>query len=310
MSGRFKSPATAGEFARIAGAGYEAVIAPVFGGRLVSCRHRGRPVVRETPPAVLAEPKAYGFAGFPLMPYSGPLFGHGFCFGGVKHRLDRNVPEEPTATHGDAWVNAFEVAHRDASSLVLTYDHRPREGAFPFRFRGTLRYGLSASGLTIGLEVRNLDHRLMPAGIGYHPYFPKPPGTRLSFDAVALWPPDAPEAVTLGCGPIEPGLDFGPGQDVSDIVADRLYEGWDGRAVIDYGDGARTVITAGGALDKLQLYSAWDYDYVCVEPVSNANDGFNRSEAGVPCHGVRVLEPGRTLEGAFSIAADNREGRA
>ena len=92
---------------------------------------------------------------------------------------------------------------------------------------------------------------------------------------------------------------FGEGPDVSEMVVDRLYEGWDGRATLEYPDELRTVITADGALDKLQIYSAWDYPYVCVEPVSNANDGFNRMAAGVPSHGVRVLEPNRSIEGSI-----------
>ena len=67
--------------------------------------------------------------------------------------------------------------------------------------------------------------------------------------------------------------------------------------------GIRTMIEADGVLDKMQIYSAWDYPYVCVEPVSNANDGFNRMAAGVPSHGVRVLDPGRAIEGTVRIFA-------
>ena len=51
----------------------------------------------------------------------------------------------------------------------------------------------------------------------------------------------------------------------------------------------------------MQIYDAWDYPYLCVEPVSNANDGFNRMAEGVPCHGVAVLEPGRSLTGRIRI---------
>jgi aldose 1-epimerase len=141
----------------------------------------------------------------------------------------------------------------------------------------------------------------MPAGLGIHPYFPKHPGTRLHFVSLGVWPPDAPEAVALGCQPLTEGLDFAVGPDVSEIVIDRLYEGWDGRAELIADDGFRTVIEADGALDKLQVYSAWDYPYVCVEPVSNANDGFNRMAAGVPSHGVRVLEPNHSIEGTVRI---------
>jgi aldose 1-epimerase len=64
------------------------------------------------------------------------------------------------------------------------------------------------------------------------------------------------------------------------------------------------VIAADGALDKLHVYSAWDYPYVCVEPVSNANDGFNRMAAGVPGHGIRVIDPGRSIEGEVRIFAE------
>jgi len=48
-------------------------------------------VVPETPDEVIAKPVVYGFAGFPLMPYSGPMFGPGFSFGGEDHVLARNV---------------------------------------------------------------------------------------------------------------------------------------------------------------------------------------------------------------------------
>ncbi len=67
-------------------------------------------------------------------------------------------------------------------------------------------------------------------------------------------------------------------------------------------DGFRICIDADGVLDKLQVYSAWDYPYVCVEPVSNTNDGYNRMAAGVPSHGVRILEPNRAIEGSVRIS--------
>ena len=188
-------------------------------------------------------------------------------------------------------------------------DHEPEAGTFPFRFRGHVRYALSDSGLSILLRVTSRDHRPMPAGIGIHPYFPKHPGTRLRFDAVGVWPADSPEVVGEGCQQLAEGLSFREGPDVSEMVVDRLYEGWDGRAELTVGNGVRTVVEADGALDKLQIYSAWDYPYVCVEPVSNANDGFNRMAAGVPGHGVRVLEPGRSIEGAIRIFIDPGEAR-
>jgi aldose 1-epimerase len=303
---RFLQPTETGPLVTLEYGSYTLTVAPGFGARMVSFRHAGRDILRPTPDAVLAQPLVYGFAGFPLMPYSGPLFGPGFSFAGITHTLARNVREEPTATHGESWIRPFEIRDRSKSALALEMTHEPTPGTIPFRFRGEVRYSLSDSGLAVLLRVTSRDHRPMPAGLGIHPYFPKHPGTRLRFASMGVWPPDAPEAVALGCQPLTEGLDFSDGPDVSMMVIDRLYEGWDGGAELIAADGFRTVIEADGALDKLQIYSAWDYPYVCVEPVSNANDGFNRMAAGVPSHGVRVLEPNRSIEGTVRIFVADR----
>ncbi len=301
MGLRFRQPTKTGDLVALEHGAYKLVVAPQFGARIVSFTHNGRDILRPTTKASLAQPKVYEFAGFPLMPYSGPLFGPGFTFAGNYYALDRTVREEPTATHGDAWIAPFRITAQSASTIALQYDHAPEEGTYPFRFRGDVGFELSDAGLLLTLKVTSRDHRLMPAGIGYHPYFPRPAGTQLRFEAVGVWPADAPEVVGEPCGPLIEGLSFRDGPDVSEMVVDRLYEGWDGRAELRYPDGAVTVVTADGALDKLQIYSAWDYPYVCVEPVSNANDGFNRMAANVPSHAIRILEPNRAIEGSIRI---------
>lgn len=306
MTTRFRQPETTGPLVTLTHGPFELVAAPGFGARIVSFRKSGRDILRPTPESIIRKPKVYEFAGFPLMPYSGPLFGPGFTFAGVDHVLSRTVREEPSATHGDAWIAPFTIAKQTASMVSLAFEHVPEAGTFPFRYTCLVCFELSDAGLAITLRLTSRDHRRMPAGIGFHPYFPKPKGTRLTFDAVGVWPADAPEAVTQGCGPLIEGLSFRDGPDVSEMVVDRLYEGWDGKAALDYADGHSTIVTADGALDKMQIYSAWHYPYVCVEPVSNANDGFNRMAHGVPSHGVRILEPGRSIEGTIRINSGDR----
>ena len=306
MKLKFRQPSATGPLVTLDHGDYRLVVAPHFGARIVSFTYRGRDVLRPTMEASLAKPKVYEFAGFPLMPYSGPLFGPGFRFAGEDFVLDRTVREEPSATHGDAWIAPFRTVSQAGDKLVLHYEHEPAQGTFPFRFRGEIDYAVSADGLAILLRVTSRDHRPVPAGIGFHPYFPRPAGTILQFEAVGVWPADAPEAVNLPCGPLSEGLSFRDGADVSEMVVDRLYEGWDGRAELAYRDGFRVAVTGDGVLDKLQLYSAWDYPYVCVEPVSNANDGYNRMAAGVSSHGIRVLEPNRSIEGTIRIFAEGR----
>lgn len=279
----------------------EVVVAPECGARLCAYRVEGRDVLRPATEAVLESAFPYGFSAFPLMPYSGPIFGDGFTFDGTFHALSRNVPAEPTATHGEGWIRPWNVLEKSANAIRLRLDFSPGDGSFPFAWRGDITYGLAGGRLNATLSLTNRDYRPMPAGMGIHPYFPKAPGTRLAFDATGLWPADAPEAVGLGAGPIVPGLDFRQGQDVGPIVLDRCYEGWDGRATLTAPDGVRTVIEADPVFGKLQVYDAWDYPYICVEPVTNANDGFNRAALGVPGHAVAVLSPGQSLTGSLSI---------
>lgn len=301
MSGLFRLPARAGELLTLKRGAYELVLAPECGARIITFRSDGRDVLRPASPEALEDARIDGFAGFPLMPYSGPIFGGGFQFAGQWYPLARTVREEPTATHGEGWIRPWTVQSQTNERVVLSVDHRPEPGTFPFAWRGRLDFALVSDGLIIDLDLTCRDHRPMPAGIGFHPYFPKPAGTRLQFEATGVWPPDAPEAVDLPCGPLEPGLDFHDGPDASAIVIDRCFEGWDGRAEVIWPDGARGVVQAEGALTKLQIYDAWDYPYLCVEPVSNANDGFNRMARGVACHGVALLEPGRRLLGRIQI---------
>ena len=281
----------------------ELVCAPECGARLLALRVDGRDVLRPASAAAVRSPSAYGFAAFPLLPYSGPIFGGGFCFAGEWRPLARNVATEPTATHGEGWISPWRIEAVDERAVTLVTDYAPAAQAFPFAWRGQLQLSLAPGRLAVVMTLVNRDHRPMPAGLGLHPYFPKEPGTRLQFDCTGVWPPDAPEAATSGCGPLEGGLDFTTGQDVAPMVVDRCFEGWDGRASLTAPDGFVTRIEADEVFGKLQVYSAWDYPYVCVEPVTNANDGFNRAAHGVPGHAVAVLAPGRRLTGTITISA-------
>ena len=115
----FSLPST-GALATLRHAGTELVVAPDCGARLCAFRVDGRDILRPATAAVLEDGFYYGFAAFPLMPYSGPIFGDGFSFGGAFHPLARTVPAEPTATHGEGWIRKWEVvgAIREQDQLV------------------------------------------------------------------------------------------------------------------------------------------------------------------------------------------------
>lgn len=301
----FELPAV-GKLATLSDGGTELAVAPECGARIVSFRVDGRDILRPASAEAFSSGMPYGFAAFPLMPYSGPIFGDGFRFAGEWYPLARNVHMEPTATHGEAWIKPWRTTTRSETSIALTVDYYPTSVSFPFAWRGEMTFSLEPGRLTVAMSLTNRDHRPMPAGLGIHPYFPKEPGTILQFDCTGVWPSDAPEAVNQGCLPLEPGLDFRAGQDIDPIVLDRCFEGWDGKATLTAPDGFTTTIEADATFGKLQIYDAWNYPYICIEPVTNANDGFNRAALNVPGHSVVVLEPGRSLAGTVTIRAESR----
>jgi len=282
---------------------WELVIVPGFGARIVSLRFEGRDVMRPTAADKLEDGLCYGFAGFPLVPYCGPTFGKGFLWEGRFVALARNVVEEPTHTHGDGWLNPWTVAERNDHSCRLIYLHQPEASGWPWRYRAELIYRLVDTGLEIAMSLRNVDSQSAPAGLGFHPYFPRPKGTLLRFDAHKVWPPDAPEAINLAPVPLGP-LDFSQGLDAAETQIDRCFEGWARSAELYYPDGPRLMITATQRFSRLQIYSPIAEDYVCVEPVTNANDALNRAAAGSSHHGLFILGPDDKLLGSMSFALD------
>ena len=275
---------------------------PECGARITHLKHRKRDVLRPASPEALSTGNVYGFSGFPLIPYSGPVFGGGFTYRDEFFPLERNVRDEPTATHGEGWIRPWLIEELNEQRCSLTFAHDARPGTFPFRYRACLTYELCRDSLEVAITLRNLDHRSMPAGIGFHPYFKKQPGTQIKFSSLGVWPPDAPEHVNRGCAALTEGLDFSDGQDAWPLVIDRCFEGWDGEATVSQPDGMEIRLTASDALRRLQVYDPWDYPYICVEPVSNANDGFNRHAHKVSSHGVVDLEPGMVLSGRISVS--------
>ena len=103
-------------------------------------------------------------------------------------------------------------------------------------------------------------------------------------------------------GPVPGAWRFANAGPASDLVTDDCFMGWGGRARLDWpGRGIAAGLGADPVLRFAQLFSTADEDFLCVEPVSNANDGLNLMAAGVAGHGVRALVPGERLAGTVRI---------
>ena len=71
----------------------------------------------------------------------------------------------------------------------------------------------------------------MPAGLGWHPYFPRTPETRLTARVGGLWLTDA-DVLPVECVVPPPDRDPTRGLVVDRIALDNAFVGWDGQAVV------------------------------------------------------------------------------
>jgi aldose 1-epimerase len=222
---------------------------------------------------------------FPLAPFCNVIGDGGFHFAGQFFPLVPNHPQEPLPIHGDAWLGVWSVGATDDSSVLTSYSHDAHQG-FPFRYTVYQRVRISPRSLSISLKLVNSDSRLFPAGLGLHPYFLKPAGARLQ----------------AGHHGVRNGVDvysdarFLNAQSLPTSGIDECFVGWSRQArLIRSNQGIQIRVAASSSAGSLVIFSPANADFVCIEPVSNVNDGFNAMAAGSSGTGVRILGPGGSL---------------
>lgn len=271
-------------------------IVPEIGGGVARLDWRGVPVLR--PWDGSNDPNALGC--YPLLPWSNRVSGGGIEAGGRFWPLPANVPGEPYPIHGDGWQRPWQVARQAAAEIVLALasDRQP-----PFDYRAELTYALSSDALTMRLAVEHRGAVTAPYGLGFHPWLPRTPGTRLELAAREVWLETA-DHLPAGKVPIgeRPGWDFTRGRALPDAWINNAFVGWAGTARVCWPErGLRLTVTASPALATCILYSPGrDAAFFCLEPVSHPVDAFHLP--GMP--GLRLLRAGERLEVACSLAVE------
>jgi len=255
--------------------------------------------LRPATPQALAAGDPLGLGNFPLTPFSNRIRDGRFRFRGQEVQLPLNTSERHQL-HGHGWQRPWTVLERSATRCVLVDDYAA--DAWPFPYRARQEFTLTQAGFDLMISVENTGREPMPAGLGQHFYFPRTPRTTVTAGIERMWVNDS-EVMPLELVEPPPEKDLRRGFRPEAVRTDNNFTGWDHRAVIDWPErGARLVMEADAPLDFLVCYSPTD-PYVCVEPVSNTNDGYNRMAAGVASHGIRILEPNRSIEGTVRISA-------
>lgn len=264
------------------------MISPSNGGGIVSFEGFGEPVLMSAPDQIVAPTDP---AAFVLLPYCNRI-AHGRArFAEQTLKLTPPFAGEPHALHGEGWVSQWKVKARDEVSAELSHRHEPTDGTWPWAFETTQHYGLSANRLVHRLEIQNKSEFPMPAGLGFHPYFPRKPGDGFRAQVGGRWniaEDMLPEDHGVG-GP----ADYWPQSQLPvDVPLDHCFTSWDGELMIS-SENIRVSLTASEELGLLHVYAPSGADFFCAEPVSHMPNALNRP--GEP-NQMHVLQPGDTFK--------------
>ncbi|KDA01008.1 MAG: aldose 1-epimerase [Hyphomonas oceanitis] len=281
---------------RIAAHGYEVEIDAARGGRIVSASFEDVDVLRRD--VTSGASSALESACFPLVPYSNRIRRGQFVFEGEIHQLALNWDGDEHVIHGEGWQRAWDVVEQDTARAVLRLTGA--EG-WPWPYECLQEITVSKAGIGLSLTLRNTGQMPMPAGLGFHPYFPRTASTRLQFDAKRIWPPLGDTAPT----PQAPDStnSFATLRPVSDCVLDHCFDGWSGTARITQADtGLDLTIKANGAATHCVVYTPANEPYFCFEPVTHCTGAFEADDQREA--GLKVLQTGETLHLAITIGAN------
>jgi aldose 1-epimerase len=261
---------------------------PDLGGCIAGLWLGELPVLRSVDGEALAH--ARDSASYPLLPYSNRLGYRRFHWLGKDYTVQANFPDSPHALHGLGWQRNWEVASADIQEAVLLLRHAP-DADWPFAFEARQRFVLSAEGLRLDISLRNDAAHPAPAGLGWHPYFPKRERSRLHAELKERWEADPTKLPTRRVA--QSGIDA----DVAHLDFDHCFEGWVGAARIR---DERLALKLSSSLDRLVVYTPPHEPYFAVEPVSHVNNAINMAEPGQ--HGLRTLAPGESTEAWMQLA--------
>ncbi|MES3151620.1 aldose 1-epimerase [Sphingomonas faeni] len=267
---------------------------PELGGTIAALAYQGRDILRPTPPGATSPLET---ASFPLVPYANRIADGRFTVDGIDYHIPLNMSDQVHPLHGLGWLSGWAVEASDPVSAVLVHVHEGDE-RWPWAYRAEQHFTLEANGLRVSLSVENRDSKPMPAGLGFHPYFPADGTTRLTFDAQSVWLSTADLLPTKQAS-ADHFADWSTGAAVArDTLIDNAYDGWSGTATIETADDI--VLLAGEGTPYFHVFMPPGLGFYCAEPVSDLTNAINR---GAPT----MLAQGETRTVALSLTIGSGE---
>jgi aldose 1-epimerase len=290
----------------------EAWIVPVYGSNLCRFAVGGKALIDFDRALLLAR----DFTGTPVLyPTPNRVRSGVFRWQGRNYHQSRNGSPvlEHGLAHSEAWDAGEPMVERDGAELETWLEFREGTSifeSFPFLHRLTLRFHLSARGITIALRIRNDGPREIPFGFGLHPYFAKlsgDEGTFVSLPAGRVMDATSdllPTGRLIGvAGTI---YDLRKPVAVGSLDMDHVFTGirpGRGARIEHRGAGLAIDLEASEDFSHLVLYTPRGEKYFCVENQTCSTDAHNLFDRGFTREsGLKTVGPGAERAGAVMYA--------
>lgn len=141
------------------------------GGRMDSLILNNVQILADLTPSTYKE----NYASAILFPFVNRVKNGKFSFNSLEHELDCNEVDENNALHGLVYDKHFHVVDQiltpDYGLVTLRYESNGDSKGFPFKYTLDLTYTLHEKGVSLSVNVLNMDQNTLPFTIGWHPYF-------------------------------------------------------------------------------------------------------------------------------------------
>lgn len=248
--------------------------------------------------------KAY--RGVLLAPFPNRIKNGRYTFKGKNYQLPINRPKENNALHGFLYNKPFEVLENNVTQnkvvLTLQHNYNGNVDGYPLKFKTIVTYTWDAPfTIKISIAITNLDDKLMPLGLGWHPYFQFPQNINhltLKMDTKSKFLVDdqmIPNLETLAYA------SFKKTKKIGAITFDDCFElnglETNHQTILtdDLNNISLTIEQDISTFKYLQVYTPPSRDCIAIEPMTCVPDAFNNKL------GLIEMKPGEVYNCAYTI---------
>lgn len=250
----------------------------------------------------------FSLSSFNLIPYSNRIKSGVLNYNGQKYFLDKNE-DNKNAIHGEVFNKKYKILKMNETSIKMNFDSSNSGSiSWPFPFQTGVSYQLFNKRLKISLYVKNTGREKMPVGLGIHPYLNRYISSNEE-KLVANLPligyyPGKGQIPDRGWKPLNHKYKKLKSGIFSTKFLDRCFLiNPDNNISFHWLDSdLKLTFQVDDIFKHLVIYRPKEKtEFFAVEPVTNANDGFNLAEKGIKDTGLLELEPGERIKGDINI---------